>query len=97
MAVVRNREVCYWEKPSCRWEHCAEVTWVHVSKKNEESERIIREKKCGSFAGERFLMNFAQRLEPADTESLPSFILAFCGKGSDALNAIFGIKNETAP
>lgn len=77
---------CYWGKQECVWEHCKEITGHNIAKNNEESKKIVENKRCGGYAFEKFFTSFVKNLTPEDTNSFASYLLAFITKGSKILN-----------
>ncbi len=85
---IRNRECCYWKKPSCLWEFCAEITSYNLC--GPDAARINENKKCGGYASEKFILGLSERLEEKDFESFGAFMFSFIKKGSDVLNRRMG-------
>lgn len=81
MAIVRNRECCYWKKPQCNWEHCAEITGQAISSGN-RSEYIKENQHCGNMAFEEILL----KMNGKSPASIGEALLDFIEDGSFAIN-----------
>jgi len=84
MAIVRNRECCYWKKPECKWEHCAEIT-ARAFARGKHKERIKQEKLCGNLAHEDFFKLLAERI-PSKQMDAAEGLMFFIKEGSNVMN-----------
>lgn len=77
MGIVRNRECCYWKKPECTWEHCAEITGNAIA-----DAKNIPDQHCGNMAFEEIFLSGKIRGATSVGEALLNFI----EDGSKAIN-----------